>query len=143
MDLKEKVEHACVGGPAGQGASRGVGPYLAQRPQQLCDAAPVAEAGLCGRVAVEQGTGRVVGPYLAQRRQQLCEAPRIVEAGLGGGLAGQGRGRGVGPGLVQRPQQPFNAQQFCGAQADRAAQMISSAGSDRECSPVLTASTGP
>ena len=102
--LEEKIEHARVGGPDGQGRDRVAGPGLAQLPQQRADGPRVVEAGVAGGVAGQQGWDRVAGPGLAQRPQQQATAP-----GRRGGVAAvagqQGSDRVAGPGLAQRPQQ--------------------------------------
>ena len=99
-ELTEKIEHARVGGPAGQGGDGVAGPGLAQIPQQPGDGAGVAEAGLGGGVAVQQGGDGVAGPGRAQRLQQPGDALRVAEAGLGGGVAvQQGGDRVAGRGV--------------------------------------------
>ncbi len=113
-DFEEKIEHARVGGPGGQGGDRVAGPGLVQRPQQLGDGLRVVEPG-DGPPGVKasvaggpggQGGDCVAGPGLVQRPQQPGDPRWVVEADVAGGVAGQqGGDQAAGPGLVQRPQQ--------------------------------------
>jgi hypothetical protein len=95
--LKEKIEHARIGGSDGQGGEGVVGPGLAQRLQQIGDGVGVrgADAGATAALVERQGNEDEAGPGLAQLLQQPGDGGRVVEVGVGGGVAGQQDRHGV------------------------------------------------